>query len=163
MRRGLFEGDAVTRIPSTDHSLCRRLDGPEGVAIIQHNRRANALVKAYDTANHKLMFDILKKYGAPPKLVSAIERMYTDLKVVLKIGKEITKINQTVGVRQGDPMSPVLFLFIIASLPETLEQEWEKADIPKASFHHTPLHNLQKGQLTSHPGSKSKLRAGDIF
>ena len=49
--------------------------------------------------------------------------MYSNLKVVLRIGKEMTKIDQTVGVRQGDPMSPVLFLFIMAAFAETLEQE----------------------------------------
>jgi hypothetical protein len=38
------------------------------------------LVKAYDTANHKLLVKVLKKYGAPPKFCSAVERMYTDLK-----------------------------------------------------------------------------------
>ena len=68
------------------------------------------LVKAYDTANHKLLIELLEKFGAPPKLVSAIQRMYTNLKVVLKIGKEVSHIDQTIGVRQGDPMSPVLFL-----------------------------------------------------
>jgi len=51
----------------------------------------------------------------------------------------------------------------MAAFAETLEQEWENADIPKASFHHTPIHDLQKGQLISHPTSKSYLRASDIF
>ena len=45
------------------------------------------LGKAYDTANHDLLLRVLKKYGAPPKLVCAIKTMYTDLKVVLKIEK----------------------------------------------------------------------------
>jgi hypothetical protein len=47
------------------------------------------LVKAYDTANHNLLLEILKKYGAPPKFVDVIKTMYTDLKVILKIYKEI--------------------------------------------------------------------------
>ena len=60
------------------------------------------LVKAYDTANHDLMFRILEKYGAPPKFVDAIQRTYKDLAAVLKIGKCTEHILQEVGVRQGD-------------------------------------------------------------
>ena len=45
------------------------------------------LVKAFDTVNHVMMLKILERYGAPPKLRSAISRMYQDLKVVLKIVK----------------------------------------------------------------------------
>jgi hypothetical protein len=56
------------------------------------------LVKAYNTANHDLLLKVLEKFGAPPKFVAAIKTMYTDLKVVLKIGKEIQEIHQSVGV-----------------------------------------------------------------
>ena len=34
------------------------------------------LVKAYDTANHELLIQILKKFGAPTKLYLVIERLY---------------------------------------------------------------------------------------
>ena len=81
------------------------------------------LVKAYDTANHKLLIKILEKYGAPPKLRSVIERMYTNLKVVFKIGKNKIEILQSVGVRQGDNMAPVLFLFLMAAMAELLEKK----------------------------------------
>ena len=87
------------------------------------------LVKAYDTANHELLLSILEKYGAPPKFVSAIERMYTDLVVVLKIEKEVEEILQGVGVRQGDNMAPVLFLFLMSAFAETLEIEWKNQGI----------------------------------
>ena len=33
------------------------------------------LVKAYNTVNHNLLLRILKKYGAPPKLVASIQTM----------------------------------------------------------------------------------------
>ncbi|KAL7540629.1 hypothetical protein ACHAWF_006738 [Thalassiosira exigua] len=45
------------------------------------------LVKAFDVTNHKLLIKILEKYGAPPKFCDAIERLYENLKVVLKVGK----------------------------------------------------------------------------
>jgi hypothetical protein len=44
--------------------------------------------------------------------------------VVLKIDKEITEIMQCVGVRQGDNMAPVLFLFLMSAVAETLEPAW---------------------------------------
>ena len=80
------------------------------------------LVKAFDTVDHTLMLHILKEYGAPPKLRSPIARMYQDIKVVLKIGKTEETMSQTVGVRQGDCMAPVLFLFMMMAFAETLEK-----------------------------------------
>ena len=80
------------------------------------------LVKEFDTVDHTQMLHILKKYGAPPKLRSSIARMYQDLKVVLKIGKTNETMSQTVGVRKGDCMAPVLFLFMVMAFAETLEK-----------------------------------------
>ena len=81
------------------------------------------LVKAYDTTNHQLLIEILRQYGAPPKLCNAIERMYRNLSVIIKVGSEKREIEQTVGVRQGDNLSPVLFLFMMSAFAETLENE----------------------------------------
>jgi hypothetical protein len=83
------------------------------------------LVKAYDTANHALLVDILRKYGAPPKFATAIETIYRNNTCVLKIENEITEIPQIVGVRQGDNMAPVLFLFLMTAFAETLEIVWK--------------------------------------
>ena len=37
------------------------------------------LVKVFETVNHGMILKILERYGAPPKLRSAISRMYQDL------------------------------------------------------------------------------------
>jgi hypothetical protein len=87
------------------------------------------LVKAYDTANHKLLLILLEKYGAPPRFVSAVEKMHQNLVVVLKIEKEVQELWQSIGVRQGDNMAPVLFLFLMSAFAETLEIEWKNASI----------------------------------
>ncbi len=81
------------------------------------------LVKAYNTANHDLLLDILKHYSAPPPFASAIERTYQDLVIVLKIKREVVELPQSVGVQQGDNMAPVLFLFLMSAFAETLEAE----------------------------------------
>ncbi|KAL7426668.1 hypothetical protein ACHAXH_000417 [Discostella pseudostelligera] len=108
------------------------------------------LVKALDTSNHNLIINIIKKLGGPPKFYDAIECLYTNLVVSLKIGKEKSDITQSVGVRQGDNLSPVIFLLIMAAFSETLEANLTTANIPKTRFHRANLSNvsLMKAQLT---------------
>ncbi len=87
------------------------------------------LVKAYDGQSQPNFGHILKRYGAPPRFVSAIECTYQDLTVVFKIEQEVVELPQTVGVQQGDNMAPVLFLFLMSAFAETLETEWKNAGI----------------------------------
>ena len=74
---------------------------------MQHNHNLPSyaaffdLAKVFDTVNHDMMLKILERYVAPPKLSSAISRMYQDLKIILKIGKIEEKMSQTVGLIQG--------------------------------------------------------------
>ena len=80
--------------------------------------------------NHVLLVNILRKYGALPKFATAIKNMYRNNTCVLQIENEIMEIPQTVGVRQGDNMVPVLFLFLMTAFAETLELVWKDHDIP---------------------------------
>ena len=117
------------------------------------------LVKAFDTSDHVLIIDILHKYGAPPKLCNAIQRLYTNLHITLKIGKESTDIDQTVGVRQGDNLSPVVFLFVMTAFSEILDKKWQAAGLARVEAKHTPLDNLATGQLTGHKNPTKKSGA----
>jgi hypothetical protein len=108
------------------------------------------LVKAYDTANHTLLIDILWKYGAPPKFVKTIETIYRNKACVLKIENEIAEIPQTVGVRQGDNMAPVLFLFLMTAFAETLEIVWKAMDIPVLSVLTAADEHIAEGRICSH-------------
>ena len=87
------------------------------------------LVKAFDTFNHKLMVEILKKYGCPPKLCSSIRRMYTDNKVRLIIRKIDISIPFEVVVKQGGIVATLIFLFIMMAFAETIEKEWVRNDL----------------------------------
>ena len=108
------------------------------------------LVKAYNTANHTLLLRILECYGAPPKFVAAIQTIYTDNICFLKIEKETVEIPQTVGVRQGDNMAPVLFLFLMTAFAETLEIVWREQAIPILKVMTASNDNLINGKICSH-------------
>jgi hypothetical protein len=107
------------------------------------------LVKAYEMAIHNLLLDLLEQYRAPPKFVSAIERIYQDLVVVLKIEKEVVELTQSVGVRQGDT---ALFLFLVSVFVETLETEWKNAGIGGCTIQSVIGEKLLagKGKLRGH-------------
>ena len=122
----------------------------------QHNQETYVvfadLVKAFDTSNHELIINILKKFGAPTKFCNTIERLYSNLSVSLKIGKESAVIPQTIGVRQGDNLSPVIFLLLMTAFAEILEAKWTIAKIDKIQFNHCNLdtNSLSTGRLTGH-------------
>ena len=68
------------------------------------------LVKVYATINHHLLIKILQQCGATPKLCNIMECMHRKLIVVIKVGKEERKFSKTVGVRQWNNRSPLLFV-----------------------------------------------------
>ena len=63
-----------------------------------------------------------------------IKRMYDKSVVNLIIGKVETSIEFKVGVKQGDIMAPVLFLFLMMAFSKTLEDEWTDLGLSKAQF-----------------------------
>ena len=91
--------------------------------------------------------------------------MYQDLVVIVKVGNEERKIPQTVGVRQGDNLSPVLFIFMMSTFAEALENEWGKNSMRQAEFvrvSHDELDN-QVGQILGRGLSKSGYKEGIVF
>ena len=104
-------------------------DGTLAIKTLLHLRHNHNLpsyvvvierVKVFDTVSHTITLQIVYRYGAPPKLISVVERMYVDLKVILKIGKVEKSTSQTVGSRQGNYISPVLFLCMVMDFAEIL-------------------------------------------
>jgi hypothetical protein len=108
------------------------------------------LVKAYDTVDHELLFEILERYGAYPKFVSAVRRLYDSLINKVVIGSERTEIEQTVGVRQGDNLSPVLFLFVMSAFAESLDDVLVAYEVEKTKFKRVSTENFNQGQLIGH-------------
>ena len=123
------------------------------------------LVKAYDTTNHQLLIEILRQYGALPKICNAIKRMYQDLVVIVKVGSEERKIPHTVGVRQVENLSPVLLLFMMSAFAKALEYEWEKRGMRQAEFVRVSQDDLdnQVEQILGHGLNKSGYKEGIVF
>jgi hypothetical protein len=78
------------------------------------------LVKAFDSVPRGVLFEVLRKFGVPPHLIHVIKRMNTDLMVTFDLGGEPVAVPCTVGVKQGCPLSPTLFLFVMQACLESL-------------------------------------------
>jgi hypothetical protein len=70
--------------------------------------------KAFDTVSHQSLLRASARLGVPPLLVRYIKNLYTGsttrLKVEGQLGSDMS-VNR--GVRQGDPLSPMLFNMIM--------------------------------------------------
>ena len=73
--------------------------------------------KCFDTINRNLLWPILIKNGIKGKLFKCIRSMYQKVKTRVRCGDTLTDtINCTLGVKQGDICSPVLFSLFINEL-----------------------------------------------
>ena len=79
----------------------------------------------------------------------------------LIIGKIDTKIPFQVGVKKGDSMAPILFLFIIMGFAETLEGEWTRNGLTPLQFRRHDNSPLSNGSIISH--KRRTFSEGTLF
>lgn len=77
--------------------------------------------KAFDSVAHPSIFHLLEQYGFPKGFVNCIKDLYSNSYTYLQGDNwRSGKITPTVGVKQGDPLSPLLFNLIIDGLLRSL-------------------------------------------
>ena len=96
------------------------------------------LVKAFDTVNRDMLLTILARFGLPESLIKVIRCLYKPVHMTFKSGKTKYKFINLVGVKQGDNLAPVLFLFVMQAAMETLDNVWRDHNIITPSFSWQP-------------------------
>jgi hypothetical protein len=112
-------------------------------------------VKEYDTIDHKLLIlFLLEKYGVPEPLRRMTATLYENLVISFSLGKEKLEIHQSVGVRQGDNMAPVLFLFVMTAFYDLLDQSYATHDVEIIGFATESDESYRNGQILRHDSKK---------
>ena len=79
------------------------------------------LAKAFDTVEHSSISRALRRFGVDPHMAAIVIDMYTDISTVIHVGgKQTSNIPIKRGVKQGDPLSPILFNMVIDELIDKL-------------------------------------------
>ena len=118
------------------------LPGREGVVILHetihemHNKKQNVVIfkidfeKAYDKVKWSFLQQTLHMKGFSPKWCRWTERMVSGGSVGIKVNDEIGPYFQTKrGLRQGDPMSPILFNIIADMLALIIKRAKDNGQI----------------------------------
>ena len=80
--------------------------------------------KAFDTIKHKVIWAVLRSYGVGNKVVTLLEKIYGKSRSAVRIGMDIGKWFQTsVGTRQGDPLSPLLFIAYLERVMDKIKSK----------------------------------------
>ena len=71
------------------------------------------LVKAFDRVPRELLFELLGKFGVPPKLVRLLKALHQDVFVKFEVDGITHEVRCMIGVKQGDILGPVLFIIFM--------------------------------------------------
>mmetsp|Transcript_64854 Transcript_64854/g.193832 ORF Transcript_64854/g.193832 Transcript_64854/m.193832 type:complete len:601 (-) Transcript_64854:243-2045(-) len=81
------------------------------------------LVKAFDRVPRELLWQVMLKYGVPPKIVSLLIALHELVHVKFEIDGVVRVLLSIIGVKQGDLLGPGLFIFYICAIMETWRAE----------------------------------------
>lgn len=80
------------------------------------------LKKAYDMVPHELLFAKLKKLGFSDRFTRLLQKMYENTYIRVRIGSSLSeRVKYSRGVRQGCPISPILFNLFIDDILKDIE------------------------------------------
>ena len=70
--------------------------------------------RAFDSVHRPTMWKILRSYGIPIKIINVIKLLYEGSSSCVRVGGSNTESFEiTSGLKQGDVLSPVLFVIVV--------------------------------------------------
>jgi hypothetical protein len=91
--------------------------------------------QAFDRVSHKYLFDILPYFGIPAWFIDRIRTLYTEIEASVQVNGELVgTVPILSGVRQGCPLSLILFAMCLHPLPHTLQEHLPHVKVGRNSY-----------------------------
>ena len=89
-------------------------------------------MKAFDRVPRELLWKVLNIIGVPLKLIRLLKSLHANVEVKFVINDITKSIDSIIGVKQGDILGPLLFIFYLAAVLITWRSAFER---PVCVFH----------------------------
>jgi hypothetical protein len=121
--------------------------------VVKEKDAGDQCLILYDTVNREMLWKIFTILVVPKKL-------HTDVTISLRVGEKLEQFlsTSTSGVKQGDNLAPVLFIFVIHAVSNSLDKRWE-LEIPDLRGYPDTQAGKPRGQLrgTNHSNKGTKF------
>ena len=102
------------------------------------------LRNAFGSISHEAIYTTLKHMGFPDQLIELVKDIYTDAETVVKLSKdqETNPIHVNAGVKQGCPISPILFNLTTELLIRVVQSRCNENSDIAFKLHGSPIYVL---------------------
>jgi len=84
--------------------------------------------KAFDTVEQQELWKALREVGVEERYVQLLQNLYSEQSAYVTAGEQSRKFHVTRGVKQGDPISGLLFLVVMEVCFRSLRKKWKRLD-----------------------------------
>ena len=82
--------------------------------------------KAFDTVEQQELWKALREVGVEERYVQLLQNLYSEQSAYVTAGEQSRKFHVTRGVKQGDPISGLLFLVVMEVCFRSLRKKWKR-------------------------------------
>ena len=103
------------------------------------------LVKAFDRVPRELLWEVLNIFGVPDKLLRLLKALHANVEVKFVVNDITKRIESIIGVKQGDILGPLLFIFYLAAVMIS----WRTTHTREVCIFHTKFDDILTGRRPS--------------
>ena len=105
--------------------------------------------KAFDTVEHAPLWDALEQLGVQTEYIDLLKTLYHEQASTVLAGEESRAFSLERGVKQGDPVSSLLFLAVMEVIFRKLKKKWGKLNLRRTGAYYGVVIDDERDPLTN--------------